>query len=357
MLPLSRVPAASKAPSVHATTSPAAISLRSSVLALTSDLQDFAPFAPETPSSSPGSRENNLAGRFLPTLCPAPGGPCYQPPSDYYCSLSKESSLESQGSSTLSSPSECLSAQPAGTPDCSPRGTSAATLFQFPISKILEEEEETAASCTGHDHNCFQGEQAQEETEERSPPTSEDTCPPPSPCRPSPKRGPGDGPQGAEEIQRYRAALHPLLLWGLGGTAAHPACRVCDMGSTVILPLSVLCRVVLSVNDKWHYCQNSDILVGSRAMRDRHLRLLGYCLVQVRGGLPLPSPRQKPPMALWQDGLENWHLHCKHSQRQPSFLLPCLLLARGSSDSSSQLLFALPSPHQDFFHAAGGKQG
>ncbi|NXN12158.1 FASTK kinase, partial [Indicator maculatus] len=44
---------------------------------------------------------------------------------------------------------------------------------------------------------------------------------------------------------------------------------------------TVACRVVLSVNDKWHYCQNSDILVGSRAMRDRHLRLLGYCLVQV----------------------------------------------------------------------------
>ncbi|NXL36686.1 FASTK kinase, partial [Glaucidium brasilianum] len=93
VLPLSRVPAASKAPSAHTTTSSAAISLRSSVLALTSDLQDFAPFAPETPSSPPG--------------------------------------------------------------------------------------------------------------------------------------------------------------------------------------------VVLSVNDKWHYCQNSDILVGSRAMRDRHLRLLGYCLVQV----------------------------------------------------------------------------
>uniref|UniRef100_A0A8C4JW52 Fas activated serine/threonine kinase n=2 Tax=Dromaius novaehollandiae TaxID=8790 RepID=A0A8C4JW52_DRONO len=240
VLPLSRVPAASKAPSVHTATSPAAISLRSSVLALTSDLQDFAPFAPETPSSPPGSRENSLAGRFLPTLCPAPGGPCYQPPSDYYCSLSKESSLESQGSSTLSSPSECLSTQPAGTPDCSPRGTSAATLFQFPIGKILEEEEATTG-CPGHDHNCFQGEQAQEEPEERSPPPAEETCPPPSPCRPSPKRGPGDGPQGAEEIQ----------------------------------------RVVLSVNDKWHYCQNSDILVGSRAMRDRHLRLLGYCLVQL----------------------------------------------------------------------------
>ncbi|NXF38138.1 FASTK kinase, partial [Nyctibius bracteatus] len=102
VLPLSRVPAASKAPSAHATTSLAAMSLRSSVLALTSDLQDFAPFAPEAPGSPPGSRENSLAG-----------------------------------------------------------------------------------------------------------------------------------------------------------------------------------RVVLSVNDKWHYCQNSDILVGSRAMRDRHLRLLGYCLVQL----------------------------------------------------------------------------
>ncbi|NWV16078.1 FASTK kinase, partial [Origma solitaria] len=99
VLPLSRVPAASRAPPAM---SPATMSLRSSVLALTSDLQDFAPFAPETPSSPPGPRESGRAG-----------------------------------------------------------------------------------------------------------------------------------------------------------------------------------RVVLSVNDKWHYCQNSDILVGSRAMRDRHLRLLGYCLVQL----------------------------------------------------------------------------
>ncbi|NWV72297.1 FASTK kinase, partial [Malurus elegans] len=99
VLPLSRVPAASRAPPA---TSLATMSLRSSVLALTSDLQDFAPFAPETPSSPPGPRESSRAG-----------------------------------------------------------------------------------------------------------------------------------------------------------------------------------RVVLSVNDKWHYCQNSDILVGSRAMRDRHLRLLGYCLVQL----------------------------------------------------------------------------
>nr|XP_054484416.1 fas-activated serine/threonine kinase [Agelaius phoeniceus] len=236
VLPLSRVPAASRAPPA---TSPVTMSLRSSVLALTSDLQDFAPFAAEAPSSPPGPRESGRAGRFLPALCPAPGGPCFQPPSDYYCGLSKEPSLASPGSSTLSSPSECLSAPPPGTPDCSPR-TSAASLFQFPIGKILEEEEE-ATSCPGQEHGCFQGEQAQEQAEERSPPASEDPGPPPSPCQPSPKRGPQEGLQGAEEIQ----------------------------------------RVVLSVNDKWHYCQNSDILVGSRAMRDRHLRLLGYCLVQL----------------------------------------------------------------------------
>ncbi|XP_027525705.1 fas-activated serine/threonine kinase [Corapipo altera] len=236
VLPLSRVPAASKAPPA---TSPATMSLRSSVLALTSDLQDFAPFAPETPSSPPGPRESGRAGRFLPALCPALGGPCFQPPSDYYCGLSKEPSLGSPGSSTLSSPSECLSAPPPGTPDCSPRA-STASLFQFPISKILEEEEE-ATGHPGHEHGCFQGEQAQEDPEEWSPPAGDDAGPPPSPCRPSPKRGPGKGPQGTEEIQ----------------------------------------RVVLSVNDKWHYCQNSDILVGSRAMRDRHLRLLGYCLVQL----------------------------------------------------------------------------
>lgn len=198
VLPLSRVPAASKAPPAAP---PAAISLRSSVLALTSDLQDFAPFAPETPGSPPAARrENNLAGRFLSTLCPAPGGPCYQPPSDYYCALSKESSLESQGSSTLSSPSECLSAQPAGTPDCSPRGSSAATLFQFPIGKILEEE---AAACPSRERSCFQGEQPHEEAEGRSPAPAEDACPPPSPCRPSPARGPTEGPPAADEIQRY----------------------------------------------------------------------------------------------------------------------------------------------------------
>ncbi|KAJ8272702.1 hypothetical protein GJAV_G00092410 [Gymnothorax javanicus] len=40
-------------------------------------------------------------------------------------------------------------------------------------------------------------------------------------------------------------------------------------------------RVIMSVNDKWHYCHNSEVLVGSRAMRDRHLQLLGYVILQL----------------------------------------------------------------------------
>uniref|UniRef100_A0A8C8S9L8 Fas activated serine/threonine kinase n=1 Tax=Pelusios castaneus TaxID=367368 RepID=A0A8C8S9L8_9SAUR len=236
VLPLAHVPAAYKVTSARPGVPPAASCLQSSVLALTSDLQNFTPFAPEMASSPEGPRESDLAGHFLPTLCPAPRGPCYQPPPDYYCSLSKEHSLESQGSSTLSSPSECLATQPASSPDCSPRGASTAALFQFPISKILEDGE-AAASCLGPDHDCFRG----QDLEEGNVAPTEETCTPPSPHLPSPKGGLRDGLQGAEEIQ----------------------------------------RVILSVNEKWHYCQNSDILVGSRAMRDRHLKLLGYRLVQL----------------------------------------------------------------------------
>lgn len=95
--------------------------------------------------------------------------------------------------------------------------------------------------------------------------------------------------------------------------------------------------MVLSVNDKWHYCQNSDILVGSRAMRDRHLRLLGYCLVQVRA-LPASSGR-----GTVGDGL---------GAGIPSVNTP--VPVRGSRDDSSSCLLALPHPMQDFFHAAGG---
>lgn len=52
---------------------------------------------------------------------------------------------------------------------------------------------------------------------------------------------------------------------------------------------TALSRVIMSVNDKWHYCHNSEVLVGSRAMRDRHLRLLGYIILQVSSWSPEPD--------------------------------------------------------------------
>uniref|UniRef100_A0A3B5KY16 Fas-activated serine/threonine kinase n=1 Tax=Xiphophorus couchianus TaxID=32473 RepID=A0A3B5KY16_9TELE len=55
----------------------------------------------------------------------------------------------------------------------------------------------------------------------------------------------------------------------------------CQNRATAPEPDPFLCRVILSVNDKWHYCHNSEVLVGSRAMRDRHLRLLGYIILQL----------------------------------------------------------------------------
>ncbi|XP_048366570.1 fas-activated serine/threonine kinase isoform X3 [Sphaerodactylus townsendi] len=76
-------------------------------------------------------------------------------------------------------------------------------------------------------------------------------------------------------------------------------------------------RVVLSVNDEWHYCQNSAVLVGSRAMRDRHLRLLGYNLVQAEVGLVLRIV------------LEERKLHCR-PRPSPSMQLPYMDLQRVS---------------------------
>uniref|UniRef100_A0A6I8N1Y3 Fas activated serine/threonine kinase n=1 Tax=Ornithorhynchus anatinus TaxID=9258 RepID=A0A6I8N1Y3_ORNAN len=43
-------------------------------------------------------------------------------------------------------------------------------------------------------------------------------------------------------------------------------------------------RVVLTVQERWHFCRDGSVLLGSRALRERHLRLLGYRL------LPLPYP-------------------------------------------------------------------
>lgn len=61
--------------------------------------------------------------------------------------------------------------------------------------------------------------------------------------------------------------------------------RLCVWIQTDRVAVSVwcprVCRIIMSVNDKWHYCHNCEVLVGSRAMRDRHLKLLGYIILQV----------------------------------------------------------------------------
>uniref|UniRef100_A0A670KKT0 Fas activated serine/threonine kinase n=1 Tax=Podarcis muralis TaxID=64176 RepID=A0A670KKT0_PODMU len=70
---------------------------------------------------------------------------------------------------------------------------------------------------------------------------------------------------------------------GEGGSASAPRSLASFAVSDTPFPPP---RVVLSVNDQWHYCHGSSVLVGSRAMRSRHLRLLGYRLVQVSRTLP-----------------------------------------------------------------------
>ncbi|KAJ8272703.1 hypothetical protein GJAV_G00092420, partial [Gymnothorax javanicus] len=110
---------------------------QTSVSSLTADFQKFSPFVPleegsegrggggvvgevelGAPESSPFLPHHIRAP--VPPVTPVPpqrggqngGGPLdyapYYPPSEYYSSLAKEQSLESQDSSTLSSPSDCL---------------------------------------------------------------------------------------------------------------------------------------------------------------------------------------------------------------------------------------------------------
>ncbi|XP_042327712.1 fas-activated serine/threonine kinase [Sceloporus undulatus] len=107
----------------------------------------------------------------------------------------------------------------------------------------------TCGSAGKADHLCFLTQQEPMEGLDQSAPgvLAE---PPISPDFPSAEGIRQNRPQKAEEIHRYppRGPFH---------------------------------RLVLSINDKWHYCQNSEVLVGSRAMRNRHLRLLGYRLLQL----------------------------------------------------------------------------
>lgn len=114
-----------------------------SVAALTSDFQKFSPFSPPLEEGVDKQPENDST--FLPPHMQRAGTNgtvaldynTYYPASDYYTSLAKEHSLESQDSSTLSSPSECLAQAGSAVPGAAAPQDS---LFQFSIGKILEDE-------------------------------------------------------------------------------------------------------------------------------------------------------------------------------------------------------------------------
>ena len=46
------------------------------------------------------------------------------------------------------------------------------------------------------------------------------------------------------------------------------------------------------LRERWHFCRDGRVLLGSRALRERHLGLMGYQLLPVR---PRPIPRPAAP--------------------------------------------------------------
>ncbi|XP_051984526.1 uncharacterized protein LOC127645049 isoform X1 [Xyrauchen texanus] len=222
-----------------------------SVAALTTDFQKFSPFAPsldEGGDKCSGEESAFLSAHMRPQTAGAtaqrvdPNGTVkldynpYYTTSDYYSTLAKEHSLESQDSSTLSSPSDCLNhAGPSVPGTVAPQDS----LFQFSIGKILEDEGGAVISKGAN----------------------------PGPdCEITTFYEGVTYPEGSESDV---VASSPLQLLNPENPEADRT-----TGEQVK-------RVIMSVNDKWHYCHNSDVLVGSRAMRDRHLQLLGYIILQL----------------------------------------------------------------------------
>lgn len=50
------------------------------------------------------------------------------------------------------------------------------------------------------------------------------------------------------------------------------------------------------LRERWHFCRDGQVLLGSRALRERHLGLLGYQLLPVRLPTVLPPlcPAHRP---------------------------------------------------------------
>ncbi|XP_029379903.1 fas-activated serine/threonine kinase [Echeneis naucrates] len=236
------------------------------VTVVTSEFQRFSPFAAlEEGGEQPGQPGEALSGTleprsFMPhhirsttgptvaTCPPRPGanggsldyGPYYIPAAEYYSSLAKEHSLESQDSSTLSSPPSDGLVPPG--PQGPPGATAPESLFQFSIGKILEDEGGPGPP----------GAPGGQGTDCELPGFYEDVTY-------------SEG-SGADRGPSSPSPLHPP---DRPDAENHPAEQ------------RQIRRVIMSVNDKWHYCHNSEVLVGSRAMRDRHLRLLGYIILQL----------------------------------------------------------------------------
>ncbi|KAM7399945.1 hypothetical protein PAMA_004569 [Pampus argenteus] len=230
----------------------------SAVAVVTSEFQKFSPFAALEEGVEPalqpaGTIEprsflphiiRSTPGATVPLGAPRPGanggpldyGPYYVPTTEYYSGLAKEHSLESQDSSTLSSPpSDGLAT--SGAPG--PAGAAAPdSLLQFSIGKILEDEAGVEAPGGQGPDRELPGFYDRVTYPEGS---GADRGPPSPQLHPPDRPGPEDPPTNQRQIR----------------------------------------RVIMSVNDKWHYCHNSEVLVGSRAMRDRHLRLLGYIILQL----------------------------------------------------------------------------
>ncbi|KAM6954053.1 fas-activated serine/threonine kinase [Aplochiton taeniatus] len=230
------------------TSTAASKSTEAAVSAITSDFHKFSPFAllKERGAEQPVS-DDGVGGSeaFVPQHMrasqgiPSPlasrvvangDGPLdcnlyYVPVSTYYSGLAKES----QESSTLGfSSSEASGAREPAVPD---------SLFQFSIGNILEDEVGSGAGGNkkmGCELPGFYAEAY---------------------------------PEGADGEDGAALSLHP--------NQANPP----DLQSLTVERR--VKRVIMSVNDKWHYCHNSDVLVGSRAMRDRHLHLLGYVILQL----------------------------------------------------------------------------
>ncbi|XP_060679943.1 fas-activated serine/threonine kinase isoform X3 [Hemiscyllium ocellatum] len=228
---------------------------------LTSDFQKFSPFGHDEVVAKE-KRDGDLTAevdfltRTQPAVSSGRSGSAsvltnstieyntYYPPSNYYTSLTKEQSLESQDSSTLSSPSDCLNQVP-NTTGCSPV-IGSSSLFQFPIEKILDEQTETPSQ--NQEHNLFRTEQ---------------TTP------------------NFYDSPHYPESQSSVGQVDMANTVPLPVNRSSLIEKQRHLEMEQVNRIVMSVNDKWHYCHNSDVLVGSRAMRDRHLRLLGYTILQL----------------------------------------------------------------------------